>query len=259
MKPFVPAWLSGILGPKEHAASSTGGIEISAPQMWEEVLAPVGRERERTRITPGEIEETCTAIGAARTKADLLRTIARSLALYYSVTDLEAMVQNFEKKTGTLGPAYRRRLIPKVREEIVGTYHDLLILCRERKTPADPVSADLPAYAAMVAAACRTRVQAGKQADLLFLTYLLAAFTMYVRGQPAHPVGTPFPGGLEVYEEGGEYYCPVRDKEDEVPYSLCPFCPARQDSGGRSLHDTGAKERIERLGTIEESRRNYHG
>lgn len=246
------------MGPKGRVATGAEKPDIFAPQMWEEVLAPVGREHGRTRITPGEIEETCAVIGTARTKADLLRTIARSLA-HYSVTDLEEMMQNFEKKTDTLDRAYRRRLIPKVREEIFGAYHDLILLCREGDTPADPVSADLPAYAAMVAGACRTRVQAGKQADLLFLTYLLAAFTMYVRGRPAHPVGTPFPGGLEVYEEGGEYYCPVREKEDEVPYSLCPFCPARQDSGGRSLHRRDEVERIEKLGILEESRRNYHG
>lgn len=226
--------------------------------MWEEVLTPLGRERERALITPDQIDEICTAVGTARTKAELLGTIARSLTLY-SVTDLEAMMRNFEKKTETLEPGYRRRLVPKVREEIVGAYHNLIILCREGNAPADPVSADLPAYAEMVAAACRTRIQAGKQADLLFLTYLLAAFTMYVRGRPAHPVGTPFPGGLEVYEEGGEYFCPVREKEDEVPYSLCPFCPARQDSGARSLHSRDEGERIERLGIIEESRRNYHG
>lgn len=255
MKSFVPAWLSGILERKDPAAA-TGRADLSL--MWEEVLAPAGRERGRAAITLDAIEETCAALGAARTKADLLATVAGALALC-SITDIEAMVRNFEKKTETLDPGYRRRLIPKVREETVGAYHDLLLLCREGEVPEGPVAADLPAYAAMVADACRTREGAGKPADLLFLTYLLAAFTMYVRGRPAHPPGTPFPGGLEVYEEGGEYYCPVREKEGDVPYSLCPFCPARQDTGSRALHGAGAGERIERLGTIEESRRNYHG
>ncbi|MDD4256019.1 MAG: DUF2115 domain-containing protein [Methanofollis sp.] len=255
MKSFVSAWLSGIVE-REDVTHAVGGTELSL--MWEEVLAPAGRERGRAAVTPGEIEATCTALGAALTEADLLATIAGSLALY-SITDIEAMMRNFEKKTETLDPAYRRRLIPKVREETVGAYHDLLLLCRDGTVPEGPVAADLPAYAAMVAAACRTRVQAGKAVDLFFLKYLLAAFTMYVRGRPAHPVGTPFPGGLEVYEEGGEYYCPVREKEGDVPYSLCPFCPARQDTGSRALHGAGAEERIEKRGFIEESRRNYHG
>jgi uncharacterized protein (UPF0305 family) len=255
VRSFVPAWLSGILRRKD-VTPAAGGTDLSL--MWEEVLAPAGRERGRTAITPGEIEATCAALGAARTKADLLSTVAGALALY-SVTDIEAMVRNFERKTETLDPAYRRRLIPKVREETVGAYHDILVLCREGDVPEGPVAADLPTYAAMVADACRTRVGAGKPADLLFLTYLLAAFTMYVRGRPAHPPGTPFPGGLEVYEEGGEYYCPVREKEDDVPFSICPFCPARQDTGSRALHGAGAGERITKLGTIERSRRDYHG
>ncbi|WP_067050326.1 DUF2115 domain-containing protein [Methanofollis ethanolicus] len=251
----MPAWLSGILKRKDVTAA-TGGTDLS--RMWEEVLAPAGRERGRAAIAPGEIEATCAALGAARTKADLLATVAGALALY-SITDIEAMVRNFERKTEVLDPAYRRRLIPKVREETVGAYHDILLLCREEEAPEGQVAADLPAYAAMVAEACRTREGAGKPADLLFLTYLLAAFTMYVRGRPAHPPGTPFPGGLEVYEEGGEYYCPVREKEGDVPYSICPFCPARQDTGSRTLHGAGAGERIEKRGILEESRRNYHG
>ena len=32
--------------------------------------------------------------------------------------------------------------------------------------------------------------------------------------------------GVEV--RGGTYYCPVREKEDEVETSICPFCPAEQ-------------------------------
>jgi uncharacterized protein (UPF0305 family) len=31
-----------------------------------------------------------------------------------------------------------------------------------------------------------------------------------------------------VEERDGEYYCPVREKEDEVETSICPFCPAKQ-------------------------------
>jgi len=227
--------------------------------MWEEVLAPGGRGREGARVSLSEIEEVCASIGRARTRRELLGTIAGA-ATWFSVTDLEAMMKNFEEKTRDLEPAYRRRLLPRIHEYIFGSYHALMLLCRDDGVIEDsPVRGSLHAYAAMVQDACRSRERVGKPLELFFLKYLLAAFTMYVLEQPAHPVGTPFPGGLAVYEEGEEYYCPVRDKGDDVPFSLCPFCPVRQDAGARSLHGRNAGRKIERLGVIEDSRRNYHG
>jgi uncharacterized protein (UPF0305 family) len=65
---------------------------------------------------------------------------------------------------------------------------------------------------------------------LILFYYLLAAFTIFVRELPGHPVGTPFPGGFLVEERDGIYYCPVREKEDDVETSICPFCPAEQSN-----------------------------
>jgi uncharacterized protein (UPF0305 family) len=58
--------------------------------------------------------------------------------------------------------------------------------------------------------------------------YLIAAFTMFVLEEPGHPVGMPFPGGFTVEKRGSGYYCLIRDKEKEVPHSICNFCPALQ-------------------------------
>jgi hypothetical protein len=38
----------------------------------------------------------------------------------------------------------------------------------------------------------------------------------------------PFPGGDKVEIIDGTYYCPVRDKANDVDAALCPFCPALQ-------------------------------
>lgn len=227
--------------------------------MWEEVLAPAHGER-RGALTLNEVEAICRAMKGTETRRDLLAVVGRGV-FSFQVTDLQAMMENFRRKTVDLEPGYRRRLLPKVEEQVMGAYHDLALTCRGEKFLDDgPVDPSLPAYAEMVAEACRARVTAGKVPDLLVLKYLLAAYTMYVRGCPAHPIGTPFPGGLEVYAEGEIYYCPVREKEGDVPFSLCPYCPARQDTGVRAaLHREGEAERIERLEIIEESRQNYHG
>ena len=52
---------------------------------------------------------------------------------------------------------------------------------------------------------------------------------MFVADEPGHPPGTPFPGGLEVTKNNEGYLCPIRDKEEEIFYSVCNFCPAKQD------------------------------
>ena len=51
---------------------------------------------------------------------------------------------------------------------------------------------------------------------------------MFVLDEPGHPVGMPFPGGFRVEKRGRDYYCLIRDKEKEILYSICNFCPARQ-------------------------------
>jgi uncharacterized protein (UPF0305 family) len=43
----------------------------------------------------------------------------------------------------------------------------------------------------------------------------------------------PFPGGFSVEQRGGDYYCLIRDKEKEIFYSICNFCPAHQTEESR--------------------------
>jgi uncharacterized protein (UPF0305 family) len=61
----------------------------------------------------------------------------------------------------------------------------------------------------------------------------MAAFTMSVLDEPGHPVGMPFPGGFSVEHRGSDYYCLIRDKEKEIFYSICNFCPAHQTEESR--------------------------
>ena len=66
------------------------------------------------------------------------------------------------------------------------------------------------------------------RSGLRFLKFLLAGFCMFVQELPGHPVGMPFPGGDKVEIIDGTYYCPVREKANDVDAALCPFCPALQ-------------------------------
>ena len=68
--------------------------------------------------------------------------------------------------------------------------------------------------------------------------YLMAAFTMFVLDSPGHPVGMPFPGGFAVEDRNGTFYCLIRDREKEVFFSICNFCPAKQTEENAPVHDT---------------------
>ena len=53
-------------------------------------------------------------------------------------------------------------------------------------------------------------------------------FVPIVLDEPIHPIGTPFPGSLEVIMENGVYYCPVKEANIDTPNSVCRLCIAEQ-------------------------------
>ncbi|NQS78275.1 MAG: DUF2115 domain-containing protein [Methanoculleus bourgensis] len=176
------------------------------------------------------IRTACRRMQGAATKGELLHIIAGEVGVF-DLHDLELMNAGFERKVENLPEDYRDRLLASVREEIFGAHHRLVLLsrngaARSMDTPPAPAHA---AYWAMVAEACTEKARE-KDPKYLYLKYLLSGFAMFVLTEPAHPVGTPFPGGQIVDEWEGAYLCPVRDMADDVPFALCPYCPAAQSN-----------------------------
>jgi uncharacterized protein (UPF0305 family) len=222
----------------------------------ERILARIGRHRKRTAgptpdevctllidtfdegepghpaaAVPGdEIAAACRRLERAQTKGEALSAIAREVERF-DLRDLEQMFARFERKTKNLPEGYRDRLLPRVREQIFSAHHRLILLSRNggAPDPAAPVAPAFGAYWRMVAEACREKAREKDPASL-YLKYLLAGFTIFLLGEPAHPVGTPFPGGQIVDAWEGSYLCPVRDLADGVAFALCPFCPAVQSN-----------------------------
>lgn len=176
------------------------------------------------------IRTACRRMAGAETKGDLLRLIAGEVAAF-DLHDLEAMNARFERKVSHLPEDYRDRLLSSIREEIFGAHHRLVLLSRNGggQRMDEPPAPALGAYCSMVAEACTAKARE-KDPRHLYLKYLLSAFTIFVQEEPAHPVGTPFPGGQIVDEWEGAYLCPVRDMADDVAYALCPYCPAVQST-----------------------------
>ncbi len=205
------------------------------------------------------IARACGRIRAVRTKGELLEMLAREVG-EYSLRDLEQMHARFEAKVGNLPEDYRARLLEAVREQIFSAHHRLLVLSRSGAAAAmtKPPDPALPAYCRMVADACSAKARE-KDPKYLYLKYLLAAFVIFVLEEPAHPVGTPFPGGQIVDEWEGTYLCPVREMADDVAFALCPYCPAVQSTEPTYPEMRARREERRRRECLANYRTNYKG
>jgi uncharacterized protein (UPF0305 family) len=187
-------------------------------------MASVQRKVDRSR----EIAEECRRLGTARTRGELGSLIA-PLVLSFSPGDLRRMVENFSRQIAEVEKGYRSRVTEKISEQLLGTYQRIRLMAQQGTFShlQAPLASSAPAFWDMVSGECLVP-SGGKEQRFRFLKYLLAAFPMFVLGEPAHAVGTPFPGGDTVQFQDGVYYCPVRGKANDVGGALCPFCPAVQ-------------------------------
>jgi len=139
------------------------------------------------------------------------------------------MRYNFYDKIRNVTPQYRDRLYAKVTEHLLGTWQTIRLLQQQGafSEMKEPVPVLVNTYWDMVAVQCND-TDVRDDPRLRFFKFLIAAFCMFVKHEPGHPAGTPFPGGDTVQYIDGIYYCPVREKANEVDAALCPFCPALQ-------------------------------
>jgi uncharacterized protein (UPF0305 family) len=58
---------------------------------------------------------------------------------------------------------------------------------------------------------------------------IISIYTSFVLDEPIHVVGTEFPGGFKVRYDDDNYFCPVKEKQENNPNAVCGFCIAVQD------------------------------
>lgn len=184
-----------------------------------------------------EIREIAGQMQKARTRGELGSIVTREVQKY-SLFDLQIIGGRLNAEIERLPSPYREGVGPYFREQLFGKHHRLLAMhnsgafgrldspIRDRER--------FDAFCAMIPEGTLAWNDAGERnpyfrnpKNRLFY-YLIAAFTMFVLEEPGHPAGMPFPGGFTVEQRGAEYYCLIRDKEKEVFYSICNFCPAKQ-------------------------------
>jgi uncharacterized protein (UPF0305 family) len=139
------------------------------------------------------------------------------------------MKRNFGIRIRDITPEYRDQLEMKIAEHLAGTWQTIRLMKQQGvfATMPEPLTERQKEFWNMVIVQCEA-AGTGEGAGLRFLKFLLAGFCMFVLSEPGHAVGTPFPGGDKVEFIDGVYYCPVREKADDVQAALCPFCPAGQ-------------------------------
>ncbi|WAI00141.1 DUF2115 domain-containing protein [Methanogenium organophilum] len=187
-----------------------------------------------------EIRRIAAVMQAAKTKGELGEILAREVKRFsrYDLTVISARVR---QEVELLPKPYREKFRPYAEKWFFGRYHELLKCDREGtwQQMLDPITdrQTFDKFCRMIPDAClRDNPDApypGENETMvpfyLLFYYLLSAFAMYVRDEPGHPEGTPFPGGFFVHRKKGKYYCAIRDKEEEIWHSICNYCPALQD------------------------------
>jgi uncharacterized protein (UPF0305 family) len=174
------------------------------------------------------LAQMCRNLQQAKNRGDLGARIA-DLVLQHSPSDIQKMNLNFGERIEELPPDYRDRLAEKINEHLLGTFQRIRLLRQQGVfgTMKEPVTEHQKRYWDMVCMQCPD-TEEKNASSLRFLKYLISGFCMLVLHEPGHAVGTPFPGGGSVQITGGVYYCPVRQKANDVDAALCPFCPALQ-------------------------------
>ncbi|MDD1667575.1 MAG: DUF2115 domain-containing protein [Methanomicrobiales archaeon] len=186
-------------------------------------------------MEPESLRTRIAALSARMRRAPSKEALAAIIAgevATYSLHDLLQLRASVEHDLRHVPPGYRARLQPKMMEHLFGTHH--AIVAGHRKGRFDeyhgPPDGKVGEFCDLLLGIPDRDGEEEGDPRLVFLYYLIAAFTIFVCELPGHPVGTPFPGGLLVEERDGTYYCPVREKEDDVETSICPWCPAEQST-----------------------------
>ncbi|WP_338096633.1 DUF2115 domain-containing protein [Methanorbis rubei] len=170
----------------------------------------------------------------------------------FTPDDLEEMLARYAKKLAYVPKDYADALLDSARVQIVDGYHRMMT------AELADVHANMRLFGSWKEFARDASVRTtGKR--LAVLKYLIAAYTMYIADSPAHPVGTPFPGGYAVELHEGVYYCPVRAVQGEVDATLCRFCPAVQSRERDLVLTKEQREFVERGEKLDNYFFNYHG
>ncbi|CAD7776161.1 hypothetical protein AIOGIFDO_01900 [Candidatus Methanoperedenaceae archaeon GB37] len=155
-----------------------------------------------------------------------LLTVLKRWAERYSIFEIVRLQGFTAKEMENLHPAaYREELLRKHGEWLITTLKEI-----RSARPRENGAIDFEEYSDFMKHVIEnmSRVEDSAERDALILHTLCALYKIFIAKAPVHMVGTPFPGGFRVQKIGEEYFCPVKEKQKDVPGALCRFCVAKQ-------------------------------
>jgi uncharacterized protein (UPF0305 family) len=192
-------------------------------------------------ILAGEIDSQVFGLLKNIDKKGALGQALALEAQKYSIVDLQRISAGLARSITNLPSPYKEKITPYFIEQYFrryyrligmndsGSFKDLKDEIKEKKLYIDYCNAiemslrDWEAH--------RSVYEYDPQYQLVqygLFYFIINCFAMFVLEEPGHPVGMPFPGGFKVEKRDGLYYCPIREKEKDLPYSICNFCPCKQ-------------------------------
>ncbi|MDF1531773.1 MAG: DUF2115 domain-containing protein [ANME-2 cluster archaeon] len=154
----------------------------------------------------------------------LLSKLKKELA-GYTVFDLMKIQAQLEKESRYLPPGYKKLYKEKMGEQLFGNYKAIISgdAYHNQKLDGELYAEFLNTFQSKLDDRTDEHYP-----DMTILYHMCALYNIFVTLTPPHPEGTPFPGGFVVEKKGEDYYCPVREKQEDNNEALCKFCVAKQ-------------------------------
>ena len=141
----------------------------------------------------------------------------------YSIFDFIEIQAFIEKDCKDLPPVYKEKFKKKMLEQLFVNFKSILSIDDLQNQ-----QLDMEQYLDFLERFQSRLTDTDELPAMIVMYYFCAMYNIFITQTPPHPEGTPFPGGFVVEKVGEEYYCPVKEKQEDNIDAICKFCVARQ-------------------------------
>ena len=141
----------------------------------------------------------------------------------YSIFDFIEIQAFIEKDCKDLPPVYKEKFKKKMLEQLFVNFKSIL-----SSENLQNQQLDMEQYLDFLERFQSRLADTDELPGMIVMYYFCAMYNIFITQTPPHPEGTPFPGGFVVEKVGEEYYCPVKEKQEDNIDAICKFCVAKQ-------------------------------
>ncbi|MDO9517809.1 MAG: DUF2115 family protein [Methanosarcinaceae archaeon] len=141
----------------------------------------------------------------------------------YSIFDFIKVQAFFEKDCKDLPPVYKNKFKKKMLGHLFDNFKSIISSENSQNE-----SFDMERYREFLERFGTKLTDTHEVPQMAILYYFSAMYNIFITNTPPHPEETPFPGGFVVKRIGENYFCPVKDKQEDNVEAICKFCVAKQ-------------------------------